>query len=169
MVNSSLPVNCLLPCGFPCGSAGKESACSAGDLGLIPWLGRSPGEEKGYPLQYSGLENSIDCTVHRVAKSQTRVSNFHFYLYIYIYIYIFFFYPKQYSITVSAYSLSISMFFNLEASCFESLSLCVNALFCNAEVVLQYFALKITLIFSENDNTVLYLSYKLCEGSYWIL
>ena len=57
--------------GFPCGSAGKESACNAGDLGLIPGLGRSPGEGKGYPLQYSGLENSMDCTVHEVAKSQT--------------------------------------------------------------------------------------------------
>ena len=44
--------------GFPCGSAGKESACNVGDLGLIPGLGRSPGEGKGYPLQYSGLENS---------------------------------------------------------------------------------------------------------------
>ena len=43
--------------GFPCGSAGKESACDAGDLGLIPGLGRSPGEGKSYPLQYSGLEN----------------------------------------------------------------------------------------------------------------
>ena len=46
--------------GFPCGSAGKESACSVGDLGSIPRLGRSPGEGKGYPLQYSGLENSMD-------------------------------------------------------------------------------------------------------------
>ena len=55
--------------GFPCGSAGKESACNAGDLGLVPWLGRSPGERKGYPLQYSGLENSMDCIVHGVAKS----------------------------------------------------------------------------------------------------
>jgi len=54
--------------GFPCGSAGKESACSAGD-GLIPGLGRSPGEGKGYPLQYSSLENSMDCIVHGVAKS----------------------------------------------------------------------------------------------------
>ena len=45
---------------FPCGSAGKESTCNAGDLGLIPGLGRSPGEGKGYPLQYSGLENSMD-------------------------------------------------------------------------------------------------------------
>ena len=57
--------------GFPCGSAGKESACKAGDLGSIPGLGRSPGEEKGYPLQYSGLENSMDYAVHGVAKSQT--------------------------------------------------------------------------------------------------
>ena len=46
--------------GFLCGSAGKESACSAGDLGLIPGLGRSPGEGKGYPLQYSSLEYSVD-------------------------------------------------------------------------------------------------------------
>ena len=46
--------------GFPGGAAGKESACSAGDLGLIPGLGRPAGEGKGYPLQYSGLENSMD-------------------------------------------------------------------------------------------------------------
>ena len=46
--------------GFPGGSAGKESACSAGDLGSIPGLGRSPGEGKGYPQQYPGLENSMD-------------------------------------------------------------------------------------------------------------
>ena len=60
--------------GFPCGSAGKESACNAGDLGLIPELGRSPGEGKGYPLQYSGLENFMDCIVHGVSKSQTWLS-----------------------------------------------------------------------------------------------
>ena len=65
--------------GFPCGSAGKESACNAGDLGSIPWLGRSPGDGKGYPLQYSSLENSMDCIVHGVAKSQTRLSDFHVY------------------------------------------------------------------------------------------
>ena len=64
--------------GFPCGSAGKESACNAGDLGSIPGLGRSPGEGNGYPLQYSGLENSMDCTVHGVAKSWTQLSDFHF-------------------------------------------------------------------------------------------
>ena len=50
--------------GLPCGSAGKESTCNAGDLGLIPGLGRSPGEGKGYPLQCSGLEHSMDCIVH---------------------------------------------------------------------------------------------------------
>ena len=48
--------------GFPCGSAGKESACNAGDLSSIPRLGRSPGEGKGYPLHYSGLESSMDCS-----------------------------------------------------------------------------------------------------------
>ena len=51
---------------------------SGGDLGSIPGLGRSPGEGKGYPLQYSGLENSMDYTVHGVAKSQTRLSDFHY-------------------------------------------------------------------------------------------
>ena len=56
--------------GFPCGSAGKESTSNEGDLGSIPGLGRSPGEGKGYPLQYSGLENSMDCIVHGFAKSQ---------------------------------------------------------------------------------------------------
>jgi len=61
-----------------CGSAGKESACNVGDLDSIPGLGRSPGEGKGYPLQYSGLENSTDCVVHGVAESQTRLSDFDF-------------------------------------------------------------------------------------------
>ena len=64
--------------GFPGGSAGKESTCNAGDLGSIPGLGRSPGEGKGFPLQYSGLENSMDCTVHGEAKSQTRLSDYYF-------------------------------------------------------------------------------------------
>ena len=57
--------------GFPDISAGKESACNAGDLGLIPGLRRSSGEGKGYPLQYFGMENSMDCIVHRVAKNRT--------------------------------------------------------------------------------------------------
>ena len=61
--------------GFPGGSDGKESACSAGDLGLIPGLGGSPGGGNGYSLQYSYLENPVDrgawwATVHGVAKSQ---------------------------------------------------------------------------------------------------
>ena len=55
----------------PGGSTGKESACNAGDMGLIPGLVRSPGEGNGYPLQYSGLENFMDCVVHGVTKSQT--------------------------------------------------------------------------------------------------
>ena len=63
---------------FSCGSAGKESTCNVGDLGSIPGLGRYPGEAKGYPLQYSGLENSMDCRVSGVGKSRTRLSDFHF-------------------------------------------------------------------------------------------
>ena len=65
---------------FPGGSVGKESACNVGDLGLIPGLGRSPGEGNSYTLQYSGLENSMDMDyiVHGVAKSRTRLSDFNF-------------------------------------------------------------------------------------------
>ena len=67
--------------GFPGGSEGKASACNAGDLGSIPGLGRSPREENGNPLQYSCLENPMDrgawwASVHGVAKSQTRLSDF---------------------------------------------------------------------------------------------
>ena len=75
-----LPGSCCV--GFPDGSAGKESVCNVGDLGAIPGLGRSPGEGKGYPLQYSGLENSMDYTVHEAAESQTRLSDFHFSRYV---------------------------------------------------------------------------------------
>ena len=57
-----LPTPVLL--GFPCGSAGKEYVCIVGDLGSVPGLGRGPGEGKGYPLQYPGLENSMDSVVH---------------------------------------------------------------------------------------------------------
>ena len=70
--------------GFPGGSAGKEYACTAGDLGSIPGLGRSPGEGKDYPVQYSGLENSTDCIVHGVAKSWTWLIDFHFSVYLLI-------------------------------------------------------------------------------------
>ena len=61
----------LLGKGFPGGPEVKASACNAGDLGSIPGLGRSPGEGKGYPLQYSGLENFMDCIVHGVSESDT--------------------------------------------------------------------------------------------------
>ena len=71
-----LPIPVFL--GFPCDSAGKEVACIVRDLGSIPGLGRSPGEGKGCPLQYSGLDNSMDCVVHGVAKSHTRLNNFYF-------------------------------------------------------------------------------------------
>ena len=57
--------------GFPCGSAGKESACNSEDLGSNPRLGRSPGERKGYPLQYSGLENSMDYSLWGCIQSDT--------------------------------------------------------------------------------------------------
>ena len=67
---------------FPCGSADKESACNVGDLDSVPGLGRSPGEGKGYPLQYSGLENSMDSVVHGVTKSRTRLSGFHFHFHV---------------------------------------------------------------------------------------
>ena len=63
--------------GFPDSSVGKESACNAGDPGSIPVLRRSAGEGKGYPLQYSGLENSMD-TVPGVPKSWAGLSDFHF-------------------------------------------------------------------------------------------
>ena len=60
----------LIFLGFPCGSTGKESACNVGDLGMIPRLGRSPGEGKGYPLQCSGQENSMDCIVHAILQAR---------------------------------------------------------------------------------------------------
>ena len=72
--------------GFPHSSVGKESTCNAGDLGSIPGSGRSPGEGMGYPLQYSGLENSMNYTVHGVTKHQTRLSDFHFYIVNIIYV-----------------------------------------------------------------------------------
>ena len=59
------------------GSAGKDSTCNAGDLGSIPGFGRFHGEGNSYPLQYSGLENSMDCIAHGVARSQTQLNDFH--------------------------------------------------------------------------------------------
>ena len=64
--------------GSPGSLAGKESACNTGDPSLIPGSGRPPGEGKGYPLQYSGLENFMDCTIHGVAKRRTQLSDFQF-------------------------------------------------------------------------------------------
>ena len=64
--------------GFPGGSVGRESSCKVGDLGSIPGLGRSPGEGNSCPLQYSGLDYSMDCIVHGVAKSWTQLSKLHF-------------------------------------------------------------------------------------------
>ena len=82
-----MPEPCVLIMFIPCSpprkdlpdsSVGKESACNAGDTGSIPGSGRSLGEGIGYPLHYSGLENPMDCTVCGVAKSWTRLSDFHF-------------------------------------------------------------------------------------------
>ena len=72
MLNSNLEI-CK---GFPCGSAGKESACKAGDPGWIPGLGRSAGEGKGYPFQYSGLENSMDYSPW--GHKETQLNDFHY-------------------------------------------------------------------------------------------
>ena len=79
-ISSNIPSMLM---GFPGGSDGKESTCNAGDLGLIPELGRSPGEENSSPLQYSCLENSTDsgawlATVHGVEKRWTQLRDFHF-------------------------------------------------------------------------------------------
>ena len=74
----ALQADSLLPRGFPHSSVGKESTCNAGDPSLTPVLERSLGKGKGYPLQYSGLENSMDCIVHGVTKIQSLLSNFHF-------------------------------------------------------------------------------------------
>ena len=76
LMNLNEDIYCTM--GFSGGSDSKESTCNAGDLGLIPVLGRSPGEGNGYPFHYSGLENSVNFIVHGAAKSRTRLSNFHF-------------------------------------------------------------------------------------------
>ena len=72
---SNLGVTNRYQMGFPGGSAGKESACNAGDLGSIPGLGRSPGGGKGYPLQYSGLENSMDCVIVEIIFRNHGIGN----------------------------------------------------------------------------------------------
>ena len=70
--------------GFPCGSAGKESTGNVGEMGLISGLGRSPGEGKGDPLQYFGLENSMDCIVHGVPESD--ITDFHLLFFTFIFV-----------------------------------------------------------------------------------
>ena len=70
--------SCIL--GLPCGSAGKKSVCKVGDLGLIPEPGRSPGEGNRYPLQYSGLENSMDCIQSTGSQRVSHNFCFHFFL-----------------------------------------------------------------------------------------
>ena len=87
-----------------CNSAGKESACNAGDVDLTPGLGRPPGEGEGYPFQYSGLENSVDYKIHGVAKSQTGLSNFHF----------------HFSLSLSGRSLKEGNGYPLQYSCLEN-------------------------------------------------
>ena len=79
---TSLLFNMLsrLVIGFPDNSVGKESACNEGDPGSVSGLGRSSGERKGYSLQYSGLENSMDCIGHGVTKSRTQLRDLHFLL-----------------------------------------------------------------------------------------
>ena len=69
-------------------SASKESACNAGDLGSIPGLGRSPRKGNSYPLEYSGLENSKDCIVHGITKSQTQLDSFHYHLYLELFLFL---------------------------------------------------------------------------------
>ena len=75
---SQLETNQEHQLGFPASADGKESTCNAEDPHSILGLGRSTGEGIGYPLQHSGLENSVDCIVHAVTKSRTRLSDFHF-------------------------------------------------------------------------------------------
>ena len=89
-----------------CGSVGKESTCNTGDLSLIPVLGGSPRKGKGYPLQYSGLENSLDCIVHGVTMSQTQLNDFHFHFCLLIFIIAF----PYYSFSVCKVSSDISCF-----------------------------------------------------------
>ena len=81
-MKNDLKMKALSVGGFPRRSAGKESACNVGAPGLIPGLGRSPGEGKNYLLQYSGLENSMDCIVRWITKNQTLQSDFYFHLHI---------------------------------------------------------------------------------------
>ena len=102
--------------GFPGGSAGKESTCNTGDLGSIPGLGRSPGEGNGYSLLYSGLENSMDCMIHGVAKNQTLLSDFTLLLCIY---YMLFCNHLSFIINIITYSTNIDQNYFLQILDFE--------------------------------------------------
>ena len=90
--------------GFPCGSVGKELTYNAGDLGSIPVLG----EGNGYPLQHSVLENLMDCIVHGVAKSQTRLSDFHIIIHSFLVVL-----PQLCSKTFPFFSVSYSLILTL--------------------------------------------------------
>ena len=95
--SAHLLTDCFITKGFPDSSVGKESACNAGGTSLIPGLGRSAVKGIGYTLQYSGLENSMNCLVHGVAKSHTQLSDFNFHfitqhiknIYIFTYLFIY--------------------------------------------------------------------------------
>ena len=95
--------------GFPCGSAGKDAACNVGDLGLIPGLGWSPAEGKGYPLQYPSLENSTDCIVPGLTKCRTRLSDFHFTFVFPLYLLCWEFLSQIHRVLVEVFSASIEM------------------------------------------------------------
>ena len=96
--------------GFSGGSAGKESACSAGDLGSVPGLGWSPGKGKGCPLQYSGLKNSMDCIVYGVAKELATTERIKHELY-----FLYFLFLKA-----MLYSVHVSTVHHTFSSCFHS-------------------------------------------------
>ena len=124
-----LPTQIFL--GFPHGSVGKQSACNVRDLDSIPGLGRSPGEGKGYPLQYSGLENSMDCIVHGVTKSQKQLSNFHFHLYsniVYFKFYFDIFIPTWYLLFVL-----YIMYLSFKKQLLESLM--INCVTCTQHII----------------------------------
>ena len=113
---------------FPCGSASKESACNVGDQGSILVLGRSPGEGNGYPVQYSGLKNSVDYIVHGITKSWTWLSDFDFQGKILkkshaLFFNLFFFFLKLWNLKLGHYC---SMFFPLLYPSFHIGSHCLN-------------------------------------------
>ena len=97
--------------GFPGGSADKESTCSEGDLGSIPGLGGSPGERKGYSLQYSGLENTMDSPWGHKESDTTADFHFHFHLHIWV-VFFFFFLPAIWVPSCASSSLVFCMMYS---------------------------------------------------------